>query len=74
MTHEFNVGDKAIAVKLGWTGDGTDKYPLKRCDVKGVITSVKGMPKHISVYKYEFTYDGNGRFYTDNLNNELLPY
>jgi hypothetical protein len=61
----FYLGQKVIAKKLGWGGNGTTEYPLHRIDVEGVITSIKGIsPEHTSIYKYEFTWEG-GRMFTN---------
>ena len=68
----FIIGDKCIAVKLGWGGDGSPQRPLHRIDVKGIISSIIGFEGHNNIHKYEFTWE-RGRFYTDNLENELIP-
>ena len=58
-TKEFNLGERAIAKKLAWSYDGE---PLKKIDVEGTITSIKGVsPNHNSKHKYEFTWSG-GKF------------
>lgn len=69
----FNLGDRCVAIKLGWGGIGTPQSPLHRINVKGEITSIKGLEGHNNVHKYEFTWKG-GRFYTDNKWNELIPF
>lgn len=62
---DFYIGQKVIAKKLGWTGNGTSEYPLERVDVEGEITSIKGIsPQHTNIHKYEFTWKG-GRMYTN---------
>ena len=61
----FYLGQRVVAKKLGWGGNGTTEYPLHRIDVEGVITSIKGIsPEHTSIYKYEFTWEG-GRMFTN---------
>ena len=61
----FRLGEKVIAKRLGWEGNGSTDNPLRRADVKGIITSIKGIsPTHTSIYKYEFTWSG-GRMYTN---------
>ncbi len=62
---DFYLGQKVIAKKLGWGGNGTTEAPLHRIDVEGVITSIKGIsPNHDNIHKYEFTWSG-GRMYTN---------
>ena len=67
ISNSFVLGQKVIAKKLGWGGNGTIGHPLHRIDVEGEITSIKGIsPKHTSIRKYEFTWEG-GRMYTDGI-------
>jgi hypothetical protein len=62
ITEGFEVGEKAIAKKLGWSNDN---LPLRKIDVEGTITSIKGIsPNHNSIHKYEFTWSG-GKFMND---------
>ena len=69
----FVFGEKCIGIKLGWGGLGTPESPIRRIDVEGIITSVRGLPNHTNIHKYEFTWNG-GRFYTDNSRKELVPF
>lgn len=63
----FYLGQKVIAKKLGWGGNGTIEHPLHRIDVEGEITSIKGIsPEHTNIRKYEFTWKG-GKMYTDGI-------
>lgn len=67
VSTSFVLGQKVIAKKLGWGGNGTTEYPLHRIDVEGEITSIKGIsPEHTNIRKYEFTWKG-GRMYTDGI-------
>jgi hypothetical protein len=62
---KFTIGQKVVAKKLGWMGNGSKEFPIKRCDVIGTITSIKGIsPDHINIKLYEFTWSG-GKFYND---------
>jgi len=62
--NKFKVGQKVIAKKLAWSGDG-NQTPFHKIDVEGEITSIKGISdKHNSMYKYEFTWH-KGRMYTN---------
>ncbi len=54
----FILGQKVIAKKLGWGGNGSVYAPFHRIDVSGIISSVKGMPNHVGNYKYEFSWKG----------------
>lgn len=65
VSASFVLGQKVIAKKLGWGGNGTTEHPLRRIDVEGEITSIKGIsPDHTNIHKYEFTWKG-GRMYTN---------
>lgn len=67
VSTSFILGQKVIAKKLGWGGNGTTEHPLHRIDVEGEITSIKGIsPEHTNIRKYEFTWKG-GRMYTDGI-------
>jgi len=65
-TQCFTLGQKVIAKKLGWGGNGSVYAPFHRVDVLGKITSIKGMPNHIGSYKYEFSWKG-GKMMTDGI-------
>lgn len=61
----FVLGQKVIAKKLGWGGNGTAEHTLHRIDVEGEITSIKDIsPEHTNIHKYEFTWKG-GKMYTN---------
>ena len=63
MDNEFALGEKVIAKKLAWEGS-----PLRKVDVEGTITSIKGIsPNHNNINKYEFTWRG-GRYYNNGSN------
>jgi hypothetical protein len=65
VSTSFYLGQKVIAKKLGWGGNGTTEYPLHRIDVEGDIISIKGIsPEHTNIHKYEFTWKG-GRMFTN---------
>ena len=70
--YDFSLGEKCYCLKLGWAGNGTPNAPLKRVDVLGIISSIKGLESHNNIHKYEFKWDG-GFYYTDNLKRELIP-
>jgi hypothetical protein len=65
VSTNFYLGQKVIAKKLGWGGNGTTEHLLYRIDVEGKITSIKGISsEHTNIHKYEFTWKG-GRMYTN---------
>ena len=70
--YEFSLDEKCYAIKLGWAGHGTKAAPLRRVDVLGTISSIRGTEGHNNIHKYEFKWDG-GLYYTNNLNKELVP-
>lgn len=61
---ELKIGDKVVLKKVLWVGSGTKEDPMRRADVIGEITSIRGMPGHTNKHKYEFTHE-RGRFYTN---------
>lgn len=70
--HEFSFVENCYGIKLGWGGNGTTQAPLKRVDVFGTITSIRGMEGHSNIHKYEFKWTG-GYYYINNTANELVP-
>lgn len=69
MKNTFNprVGTQVGIKKHWWRNNGNG---LTKVDAHGFITSRKGRPGHTNVHKFEITTD-SGKYYTDNLNNEL---
>ena len=65
VSTSFVLGQKVIAKKLGWGGNGTIEHALHRIDVEGEITSIKGISlEHTNIRQYEFTWKG-GRMFTN---------
>lgn len=65
MNNDFYVGQKVLVKRMGWEGKGTVDSPKKKCDVEGVISSVKGVtPEHQHNKKYKVAFNGQ-EMYTD---------
>jgi hypothetical protein len=61
----IKIGDRVTVKNISWSGNGTEKFPLRKADAIGVITSIKGITEnHNNKHKYEVTYN-DGRYYTN---------